>query len=251
MLVLTMFAELGSDGDYVARAAAQRLGLARIDQNVLAHAVNEGLSQTRALPDYDLARGRWVRQVAQRAVALSRTAESLPALGDPPPAVQSGALSDEAYLRFLQTILLELSRQGKVLIVGRGAEALLRDHPTSVHVRLVAPLERRIQRVMGLLQVDRPAAMEAIEHADSIHMGYMKYALNVDWNDPSLYDLTISTTRFPEERAVDLIVGAVAILGYRRRVRRTGPATAPEEAVTEPVKSPEVGLPQSRTKGHE
>lgn len=246
MLVLTMFAELGSDGDYVARAVAQRLGLFRIDQSVLAHAVNEGLSQTRSVPDYDMARGRWVRQVAQRAIALSRTADTLPALGDPPPAVQSGMMSDEAYLRFLQTILLELSRQGKVLIVGRGAEALLRDHPTSVHVRLVAPLERRIRRIMGLLQLDRPAAMEAIDHADSIHAGYMKYALNVDWTDPSLYDLTVNTARFPEERAVDLIVGAVAILGYRRRVRRTGPAGTVEDVVTEPLPSPEVASPRSR-----
>jgi cytidylate kinase len=235
MLVLTMFAELGSDGEYVARAVAERLGLARIDQNVLAHALEEGLSASRAVPDYDLARGRWVRQVAQRAIALSRTADALPALGSPPPLVQSGAFSDEAYLRLLQTILLELSRQGKVLILGRGAEALLRDHPTSVHVRLVAPLERRIRRVMSLLQVDRATAMEAIEHADSIHSGYMKYALNVDWTDPSLYDLTVNTARFPEDRAVDLIVGAVAILGYRRRVRRTGPAGTVEEAVEEPT----------------
>jgi len=239
MLVLTIFAELGSDGEYVARAVAQRLGLARIDQNVLAHAVGEGLSASRAVPDYDMARGRWVRQVAQRAISLSRDADSLPALGDPAPVVQSGALSDEAYLRLLQTILLELSRQGKVLILGRGAEALLRDHPTSVHIRLVAPLERRIRRVSSLLQVDRTAAMAAIEHADSIHMGYMKYALNVDWTDPSLYDLTVNTARFPEDRAVDLIVGAVAILGYRRRVRRTGPAGTPEEGVAEPIPASE------------
>jgi cytidylate kinase len=128
--------------------------------------------------------------------------------------------------------------------MGRGAEALLRDHPTSVHLRLVAPLERRIRRVMGLLQVDRAGAMAAIDHADSIHAGYMKYALNVDWTDPSLYDLTVNTARFPEDRAVDVIAGAVAILGYRRRVRRTGTAETPAEAAGEPVPSPR--LPTSR-----
>jgi hypothetical protein len=229
MLVLTLFAELGSDGDYVARAVAQRLGLSLIDQKVLAQAVDEGLSASRAVPDYDLARGRWVRQVAQRALTLSRTLDTLPAVGDPPPVVQSGVLSDEAYLRLLQTILLELSRQGKVLIVGRGAEALLRDHPTSVHVRLAAPMERRMRRLMSLFQIDHLAAREMIDRADSVHSGYMKYALNVDWTDPSLYDLTINTARFPEVRAADLIVGAVNILGYRRRVRRSAPSAGPRE----------------------
>src|SRR5688572_9675227 len=100
MLVLTMFAELGSDGDYVARAVAQRLGLALIDRNVLDHAIHEGLAASRSVPDYDLARGRWVRQVAQRAMALSRRSDDLPAL-EAPPAVRTGNLGDEAYLRLL------------------------------------------------------------------------------------------------------------------------------------------------------
>src|SRR5947209_20012861 len=116
MLVMTVYAELGSDGEYVARAVAERLGLSFIDKHMLAHAVDDCLPTSRTVPDYDLARGRWVRQVAQRAIGLSRSPEALPAVGGPPPIVSTGALSDEAYLRLLQTILLELSRQGKVLI---------------------------------------------------------------------------------------------------------------------------------------
>jgi cytidylate kinase len=235
---MTMFAELGSDGEHISRTVAQRLGLALIDQHVLAHAMTEGLSANRRIPDYDLARGRWVRQAAQRATALARSPDSRPAIGDAPPAVQTGALSDEAYLRLVQTVLLELSRQGKVLIFGRGAEALLRDHPTSVHVRLVAPMERRIRRVMSLLQLDAATARETIERADSVHNGYMKYALNVDWTDPSLYDLTINTARYPDERAVELLVGAVHILGYRRRVRRTVPVGGTEAPASEGMPVP-------------
>src|SRR5205823_222050 len=119
---------------------------------------------------------------------------------------------------------------GKVLVLGRGAEALLRDHPTSVHVRLVAPMDRRIRRVMDLLHVDRATAMERISRADSVHTGYLKYAVNVDWTDPSLYDLTVNTARFPEDRAVDVVVASVNILGYRRRVRRAGAPTGTEES---------------------
>jgi cytidylate kinase len=230
---MTVYAELGSDGEYVARAVAERLGLSFIDRHVLAHAVDDSLPTSRTVPEYDLARGRWVRQVAQRAITLARSPSDLRVFGDPPPIVSTGALSDEAYLRILQTILLELSRQGKVLIFGRGAEALLRDHPTSVHVRLVAPMDRRIRRVMELLQVERASAMEHIGRADSVHAGYLKYAVNVDWTDPSLYDLTVNTARFPEDRAVDLVVSSVNILGYRRRVRRSGaPATSEEPAAT-------------------
>jgi cytidylate kinase len=143
--------------------------------------------------------------------------------------VTAGAIADEAYSRLLQAVLLDLSRTGRVLIVGRGAEALLRDQPTCLHVRTVAPLERRVLKVMKLLSIDRAAAQETIERADSVHSGYLKYALNVDWTDPSLYDLTINTARFPEERAVELVATAAAVLGYRRRARRPAEALAPAE----------------------
>src|SRR5437660_1442684 len=83
-----------------------------------AQAVGEGLAASRTVPEYDLARARWVRQVAQRAVSFSRELDSRAASEEPPPVVQSGLVSDEAYLRLLQTVLLELSRQGKVLILG-------------------------------------------------------------------------------------------------------------------------------------
>src|SRR5439155_15467712 len=118
-------------------------------------------------------------------------------------------------------------------------------------VRLVAPMDRRVRRVMELLHVDRAAAMEHLGRADSVHMGYLKYAVNVDWTDPSLYDLTVNTARFPEDRAVDLIVASVNILGYRRRVRRAGAPAGQEEPAPPPVATspPSPGAPTPTVAG--
>src|SRR5438552_278440 len=87
---------------------------------------------------------------------------------------------------------------------------------------------------MELLHADRTLALEAIERADSIHSGYLKYAMNIDWTDPSLHDLTINASRFPTDRAVEVIAGAAAVLGYRRRARKPG-APAPSEASPPPL----------------
>jgi hypothetical protein len=233
MLVITLFAELGTDGEYIGRAVADRLGLAFVDRGILSRAVEEALSQTPTVPDHHLAWGRWVRQIAQRTLVLARSNREAAGSHELPAVVMAGGMSEEQYLRLLQTVLLDLSRAGRVLLMGRGAEALLRDPPTSLHVRLVAPLERRVMRVMELLHADRALALEAIERADSIHSGYLKYAMNVDWTDPSLYDLTINTARFPTDQAVELVTVSAAVLGYRRRARR--PATrepAAAEAAT-------------------
>jgi cytidylate kinase len=231
MLVITLYAELGTDGEYIGRAAAERLGLAYVDRALLARAVEDALAEGQEVPEYNLARGRWVRQIANRALMLARSGEKIAAANEQPAFVAAGTVSEERYLRLLQAALLELSRAGRVLITGRGAEALLRDQPTSIHARVVAPLERRVSRVMELLRADRTVALEAIEHADSVHSGYLKYAMNVNWTDPSLYDLTINAARFPADHAVEMIVAAASVLGYRRRTRR-GARALPEGTET-------------------
>jgi len=249
---MTLYAELGTDGEYIGRAVAERLGLAYIDRPVLARAVEEAMARGPEVPEYNLARGKWVRQIAAEALALARSGHRAAHTHELPAFVATGLMSEESYLRLLQTVLLELSRAGRVLLAGRGAEALLRDQPTSLHVRIVAPLERRVARVMELLHADRPMALEAIERADSIHSGYLKYAMNVDWTDPSLYDLTISASRFPTDHAVEMVAAAAAVLGYRRRARKTAapaprgaPApSAPPESADEDLAEEAVGAGQ-------
>jgi hypothetical protein len=220
-MVMTLYAELGTDGEYIGRAVAERLGLAFIDRPVLSRAVEEAMARGPEVPEYHLARSKWVRQIAAEALALTRSGHRAAHAHDLPAFVTTGLMSEESYLRLLQTVLLDLARGGRVLIAGRGAEALLRDHPTSLHVRVVAPLERRLARVMELLHADRALALEAIDRADSIHSGYLKYAMNVDWTDPSLYDLTLNASRFPADHAVEMIAAAAAVLGYRRRARKS------------------------------
>jgi len=247
MMVMTLYAELGPDGEYIGRAVAERLGLVYLDRAVLARAVDEAMARGPEVPEYNLARGKWVRQIAAQTLALARSGHRGDHAHDLPRFVTGGVMSEESYLRLLQSVLLELARSGRMLIAGRGAEALLRDHPTSLHVRVVAPRGRRVARVMELLHVDRTLALEAIERADSIHSGYLKYAMNVDWTDPSLYDLTINASRFPADHAVELIVAAAAVLGYRRRARKPAarelpeapqPPALPETTDEEPAEEP-------------
>jgi len=69
--------------------------------------------------------------------------------------------------------------------------------------------------------------------------------MNVDWTDPSLYDLTINTARFPTDQAVELVTGAAAVLGYRRRARRPAPRDPAEAADEAPVVGEEAEVASS------
>jgi cytidylate kinase len=72
-------------------------------------------------------------------------------------------------------------------------------------VRLIAPLELRIQRVADEQHIPLEAARAQIEASDQHRKQYLKRFYRVDWEDPSLYDLVINTGRISCEAACELI----------------------------------------------
>src|SRR5687768_689485 len=71
----------------------------------------------------------------------------------------------EVYRRVAQTIRA-LARAGRAVVVGRGGVYATRDVPGGVHVRLVAPFERRAAHMAAVLDVTPSAAAAEIRRLD-------------------------------------------------------------------------------------
>ena len=65
------------------------------------------------------------------------------------------------------------------------------------HVRLIAPLEQRVQRIMTHNQLDAKTARELIHKKDLGRKRYLKDHFHADIDDNLLYDLVINTSRHP------------------------------------------------------
>jgi len=144
-----------------------------------------------------------INQAAIRAgapeVALA-TIDDLGLLGISP------SLSEQkAYIRAVQTVMEELANQGNVVIVGRAGQMILRNWPNVLHVQVVAPLEVRIARVAEKQKIAFEAARAQVEASDSNRRKYLKRFYQVNWEDSSLYDLTVNTARLDVEAAAELI----------------------------------------------
>lgn len=57
--------------------------------------------------------------------------------------------SDRKILMTLDKVILDFAMHGNVVIIGRGGMAVTRHLPLGVHIRLFAPLEWRIQRLLN------------------------------------------------------------------------------------------------------
>ena len=103
--------------------------------------------------------------------------------------------------------VLDRALKGNVLIRGWGATLLLRSVPHIPCIRVCAPMELRVKRLMERLETDDEALarheIEVDDHARSSRMGEH---FNVTWGDPTLYDLTLNTERVSIAACVEEVV---------------------------------------------
>lgn len=106
-------------------------------------------------------------------------------------------------------IILQLARFGKVIVVGRGSNVITSKLPNCFHIRLVAPIEYRLNHVQEVFKYSKTKAMEYIKKEDSSRKKYLKSHFFRDADDATLYHLIINTGKFSDEESASLIAEAV------------------------------------------
>ena len=101
--------------------------------------------------------------------------------------------------------ILRLAELGHVIIIGRGANVITARLPGVLHVRLVAPLEQRIEHAHEAYEMTRKAAREFCRREDLGRARYLKKYYKADTNDPMLYHLVLNTGLVSYDDAARLI----------------------------------------------
>ncbi len=113
---------------------------------------------------------------------------------------------NDYFHRLCQT-LLSLARQGSCVFVGRGADLIL-PAGTGLRVRLVAPLETRLETWQRVHRVDAAEARVELERLERQRAAFIQGHFGVAADDPARADLTINVARVEPPRAVELILAA-------------------------------------------
>lgn len=101
--------------------------------------------------------------------------------------------------------LLRLARVGGVILIGRGGSVVTRTLRNCFHVRLVAPIEKRVRHATEFYKMNESEAYEFVESEDRERRRYLKkyFAENID--NPLLYHLVINTDQMGFDGAAQLI----------------------------------------------
>jgi CMP/dCMP kinase len=217
MAIITISRHYGSGGDEIAAQVCELLGYQHFDKRMIAQASAEAGLSEQEIVDYSeenhKVRGFLDRLFGRQAVVAQTRVWHEDSTG-----VRSAEdikLSEETALTLVQKAVRSAYKQGNVVIIGRGGQAILKDGPDVLHVRIEAPLEYRIQRVKEqrraahkLFHADielRREAQDLIIERDAASADYLKRFYHVDWADPLLYHLLINTGRINIDQSAQLI----------------------------------------------
>jgi cytidylate kinase len=125
--------------------------------------------------------------------------------------IEKWAADEKTISIFTAEEVYDLAVKGNVLIRGWGGTLLLKNVPHIPRVRVCAPMELRVQRLMERLETDdEELARREIQVDDAARAGRMEEAFDVKWGDPTLYDLTLNTERVSIAQCVEEVL---ALLG--------------------------------------
>ncbi len=117
-------------------------------------------------------------------------------------------LERRVYVVAVQAALAEQIEKGDLVYHGLAGHMLLRGLPAVLRLRLIAPLEVRLQAVMERQGLTREAAEHCIHDIDANRVRWTKFMYGVDLREPQLYDLVINLERMSLPTACAIVVEA-------------------------------------------
>lgn len=187
---VTVSRQLASGGAQLAARIAAPLGWRVVDRELIAAIVHAGEGSESALSLRD-----------EHAAGLFDDYVSHLLVPDDP--------GQAGYLRAMARAVIAFAHEGRVVILGRGANWLLRS-ACGLRVRAVADLEARVERLLAR-EHDLTAheARTKLLHHDAEQRRFIRQTFGRDIEDPTGYDVVVNLGTVTIEDAARLIVSAV------------------------------------------
>lgn len=184
-LTVAISREAGSRGTTIARMVSEILGWQVFDHDTLDYLAQNDTARTQLLADVPPEARRWAdEQFSRLQHARGMTTE-----GDA--------------IRLIRLVLMVAAR-GNAVIVGRAAGFLLPPE-TTIHVRIVAPLEARVAYMAQELRLTRPEAVEEVRARDERRALFLKRMVSATASDPIAYDVVVNSDRLGVEGAAQFV----------------------------------------------
>jgi cytidylate kinase len=206
-MLVTISRQYGAGGSEVARLVARELGWSVVDNDIVSRvAARAGLAlevvarQDERIPGF-------VERLA-RALMASSQEYAVPELGV--------AVHEEEpnIVHITEMVVQEIAAEGRVVLVGRAAPAVLGTELDALHVKLVAPRDFRIRLAQQAEGLDARTAAQLMDETDASRARYHREYYGRDWDDPAHFHMMLNTGLLGLDGAARIIVAEARTRGW-------------------------------------
>jgi cytidylate kinase len=116
--------------------------------------------------------------------------------------------SDKKIRNTITEVIRSIAKTGNVIIVGRGGVAFRKDNPQSLHIKLTAPIEWRVDRISKNYNKTREEALRYIFEVDLERKFLIDSFMGYE-TDCSIFDITFNRHTMDENEIVSIILNLV------------------------------------------
>lgn len=113
--------------------------------------------------------------------------------------------SDRKIRNTILQVIRSIAQTGNVIIVGRGGVAFAKDNPNSIHVKLTAPLEWRVNRISSNYNKTKEEALRYVLETDQERKYLIDSFVGYE-TDHSIFDIVFNRQSFTDEDIVSTIM---------------------------------------------
>jgi len=115
-------------------------------------------------------------------------------------------VSSHRLRRTLTSVVRSIAEQGFVVIVGRGGVGILQNHPSTIHVRLQAPREWRIESICKLKNLNKIESARMVDDMDKKRTSLIELMTGGKFST-YLFDISFNCTKLTNDEIVGTVIG--------------------------------------------
>ena len=118
---------------------------------------------------------------------------------------ERGYIDEEIYLDYLVLIIAQMADDGNVVILGRGSQYILNDHPDAYHILLIDEFENRVRFMRDHYDLSKNRAIHVVKGEDKRRKNLYQKLCKTDYDIPSLYHIVLNMNKISLDKALQLV----------------------------------------------
>lgn len=184
-IIISIGREFGSGGRVIAQQLADKFGLPLYDR----HLITE-IAQRMGMTPEEVEKYNEVPKIK----ILSRTVKGY-----------SNSIEDNIAEMQFDIIDQKAASGESFVVVGRCSETKLKKYPALVSLFILGDMDKKIERVMSVYELDRENAERFILKKDKKRKRYHNYHVSGKWGDSRLYDLSVNSSKLGIDKTADML----------------------------------------------